>query len=121
MRQAEMRERIARLTPTFACWDLLEFAATTRPGEITVEQIARQIGRSPDDTLPAVAHFVTCAVLRETPPGSGRYTFDPPADVAAEIESLIDALADTSERLRAVTAVLQMDRNGAIPVPRSRT
>jgi hypothetical protein len=31
MHQAEMRERIAHPTPTFACSDLLEFAAMIRP------------------------------------------------------------------------------------------
>ena len=111
MHHAEMRERIARLTPTFACWDLLEFAALTRPSGISLDQIARQIGRAPDDALPAVAHFVAGYVLRETHPSSGRYTFDPPTDVATDIETLIDALADPAERLWAVTAVLQMDND----------
>jgi hypothetical protein len=114
MQQDELRERMERLAPTFACWDLLEFAAMTRPAAVSLEQIARQIGRSPDDTRPALDHLVACRVFRETDSGDGRYEFDPPADATADIKTLFDALAEGSGRLWAVTAVLQLDaRSGS--------
>jgi hypothetical protein len=114
MQQDELRERMERLAPTFACWDLLEFAAMARPAAVSLEQMARQIGRSPDDTRPALDHLVACGVFREADQDQGRYRFDPPADVTADIKALIGALAEGSGRLWAVTAVLQLDlRSGA--------
>jgi hypothetical protein len=113
LRHTDLREQIERLAPTFACWDVLEFVATTRPVGVSVENIARQIGRSVDDTRPAIAHLVRCGVLGETASGPDRYTFDPPPEVAADVARLIDALADSSGRLFAVTAVLQLDARPA--------
>ena len=113
MHQDELRERIERLAPTFVCWDLLEFVATTRPVGVSAEQMARQIGRSLDDTRPALDHLVVCGALRETGVGTGRYTFDPSPAVAADILELVAVLAEGAGRLCAVTAVLQLDASRA--------
>lgn len=109
MHQDELRERIERLAPSFACWDLLEFVATTRPVGVSAEQMARQIGRPLDVTRPALDHLVACGALRETGVASDRYTFDPSPAVVADITELIAVLAEGAGRLCAVTAVLQLD------------
>jgi hypothetical protein len=77
--------------------------------------MARQIGRLPADARPALAHLVSCRVFRETAAGSDRSLFDPPPGVDGDVSVLVDSLADSSGRLQAITAVLQMRTRPPLP------
>jgi len=114
MDEGRLEEWVCLYVPTFACWDLVEYLCAVRPEAVSLEELARQVGRAPGDLRPAVAHLVGCGVLQqEADGGDARYRFAPTPAVQAELDQLVALLEDHALRLEVVTQILHLTEKAA--------
>lgn len=105
---------VAEFTPTFACWDLLEYLDAHRPVEATVADLAERIGRPIRDVTAATEVLVAAKVLKQTwlGPTTAAYTYDPPPETLERVVTFLARLRNPDVRLEVVTAILKLNEGG---------